>query len=115
MARRLIRPDGGLNDAALDRLRWLIGRAAAVGARHIVLPFVDGSSLASPAERGALSRLLNEALPAADRAGVELHLETDLPPAALADVMARAAHARLRVTFDMGNSAALGFDPAEEL
>jgi L-ribulose-5-phosphate 3-epimerase len=54
-------------------------------------------------------------LPAAEAANVELHLETDLGPADFAALLARVGHPLLRVNYDTGNSASLGYDPAEEV
>lgn len=97
-------------------LAWLVERAARLGARWIVLPHVDSSSLrAGPERERALELALREALPAAEAAGVELHLETDLPPGPFAALLERIDHPLVRANFDSGNSASLGYDPGEEL
>ena len=41
--------------------------------------------------------------------------QTDLPPQPFADLLARINSPRVTVNYDIGNSAALGFDPAEEM
>ena len=115
MVRRLVDRRGAIEPAALDDLRGLIARTAWLGAAHIVLPFVDASALPTPPERAGLAGLLAEVLPDAERAAVELHLETDWAPADLAEFVGRVGHRLLRVNYDIGNSASLGHDPAEEL
>ena len=115
MSVRLVEPDGCPNDAAMQHLRELLDRAALLGAHYVVLPFVDDSSLTSPKEIDGLLRVVEAIAPAAEGAGVDLHLETDLDPAALAQVYERASCPCLRVNYDTGNSASLGYDPTEEL
>ena len=115
MVRRLINPRGEVEQAVLDELRGLIENSARLGAAHIVLPFVDASALATLPERAGLEKLLAALLPDAERAAIELHLETDWVPRDLADFVGRIRHPLLRVNYDIGNSASLGHDPAEEL
>ena len=115
MARRLVSLRGDVEPAALDDARALLEKAAGLGAEYIVLPFVDASRLPTSPERAGLERLLGEVLPYAERVSVELHLETDWAPRELADFVGRFAHPLLRVNYDIGNSASLGHDPAEEL
>lgn len=110
----LVDREGRPQADALDHLRWLIGRAARFGIRYMVLPFVDRSSL-SPAGREALPQALAAVLPAAEAGGVELHLETDLPPTDFAALLTAIGHPLVKANHDIGNSASLGFDPTEEL
>src|SRR5207248_89521 len=46
---------------------------------------------------------------------VAIHVETDLPPAAYLCLLDRLPTQRIGVTYDIGNSASLGYDPSEEL
>ena len=115
MTKRLVRPDATADEGALAHLSWLIGRAAKLGITYIVLPFVDSSSLKTEAERAALPRILSGVLSQAKAVGVELHMETDLPPRAFAALLDRAGHSHLKANYDIGNSASLGYDQGEEL
>lgn len=115
MAHRLVSDGGRPEPDAIAHLDWLIGRAALVEARYVVLPFVDSSSLRSEAERAALIPVLRQLLAAAERAHVELHLETDFEPAALRATLDRIDHSRVKANYDIGNSASLGHDPDDEL
>lgn len=107
--------DGQPQPAMVDHLAWLLGRAAALGLWYVILPFVDVSSLKTPADHAAIKAILAQALPVAQRLGVEIHLETDLPPRAFRALLEAAGHPALKANYDIGNSASLGFDPEEEL
>lgn len=50
----------------------------------------------------------------AEDSGVEMHLVTSLDVTALAGLLARIPHPQLWVTYDTGNSAALGYDVLKE-
>ncbi|HSV29482.1 MAG TPA: sugar phosphate isomerase/epimerase family protein [Candidatus Omnitrophota bacterium] len=115
MQRRLIGADGRADKAVAEHLDWLIGRAALLGITYMVLPFVDASSLKTEDERAELATMLARLLPRAQAAGVELHLETDLPPDAFSALLSRVGHPFLKANYDIGNSASLGYDPNQEL
>jgi len=115
MTERLISRGGVPQAKPMAHLAWLIGRIGSLQARYLVLPFVDASSLVSPREREALATFLKTVAPAAEAAGVELHLETDLTPSEVVRLMEGLGEPSVRLTYDIGNSAALGRDPAEEL
>lgn len=115
MQRPLIGADAVANDDVVAHLEWLIGRAGRLGVTYMVLPFVDNSSLKTEAQRGALAAVLARVLPQAQAVGLELHLETDLPPAIFGALLRRINHPALKANYDIGNSASLGYDPDEEL
>lgn len=97
-----------------QRLEWLMGRCALLDINRIVLPFVDASAIGGEEDLAAVAAGLNSLAPAIDATNVELHLETALSPAGFAGLLARIVHPRVRVNYDSGNSASLGFRPAEE-
>lgn len=99
----------------VEHLKWLLGRANLLGLWYVILPFVDASSLKSDQDRTALKAILAEILPLAEQLGVEIHLETDLPPKPFAALLEEVGHPFLKANYDIGNSASLGFDPEEEL
>jgi L-ribulose-5-phosphate 3-epimerase len=115
MTARLLDDDGAVVDDNLRHLDRLIGCAGDYGVTYIVLPFVDASSPATPQQVAALPGALRRVLPAARSAGVELHLETDLPPAAFAALLGAIDDPLVKANYDIGNSASLGYDPQEEL
>lgn len=95
-------------------LAQLLDRAAELGARGIEIPCVDASEIRTVAEEEELARALVPALAQADRLGLEIGLETSLPPARFRALLERIGHSRIRANYDTGNSASLGYDPAEE-
>jgi L-ribulose-5-phosphate 3-epimerase len=98
----------------IETLVWLLGRCAKLGVRRVVLPFVDASRIDSDAELADVVAVLRRVLPELDAIGVELDLETSLPPDRFADMLARLPHAKVKVNYDSGNSASLGYHPTDE-
>lgn len=106
---------GRFDERSANQLRWLVERCADLGVEYIVLPFVDESVLAGPADTVALTAGLRRFLDNVMRYDVELHLETSLPPAEFRALLGAIGHPLVRANYDIGNSASLGFWPAEEL
>ena len=98
----------------IARLIWLLEQARQIGVTRMVLPFVDSSAVRDEADRAAVIDTLNRALPAARAAGIELHLETSLPPDEFAALLARIPDPLVKANYDSGNSSSLGYRPAEE-
>src|SRR4051812_30124094 len=96
-------------------LARLVAAAAAIGVEDVVIPCVDASSLKSADDEQRLCRSLATALPLAEAHGINLALETDLPPARFRSLLAAVGARNVTVNYDIGNSASLGFDPGEEL
>lgn len=95
----------------LDRL---IGNAARLGVRDIVVPCVDQSSLGDEDAQRRLVRALRPLVARAEGLGIHMALETDLAPKPFAALLDDIGSAAVTVNYDTGNSAALGHDPAEE-
>jgi L-ribulose-5-phosphate 3-epimerase len=96
-------------------LSQLITNAASIGVTDIVIPCVDQSSLKTAV---SVARFCDQIGPLADLAGtrnLKLCLETDLGPQEFGALLATIASPHVGVNYDTGNSASLGFDPAEEL
>jgi hexulose-6-phosphate isomerase len=98
----------------IGTLEWLLDRCRQLGAGRVVLPFVDASRIADQQDFDRVVATVNAALSAADRSGVELHLETDLSPSGFAQLLAQLEHPLVRVNYDSGNSASLGYDVRKE-
>jgi hexulose-6-phosphate isomerase len=95
-------------------LKRVIGTARDLGVTDIVIPCVDHSSLQDRAARNRLIEALRPALSDAEAAGVNLALESDLCPEDFLYILDRLPSPRLTVNYDIGNSAALGYDPEQE-
>ncbi len=96
-------------------LRWLLDRCRQADISRIVLPFVDGSRMETEEHMHRVAEMLRKLLPYAEAAGVEIHLETSLGPEMFAAFLGNLPHAFLKVNYDAGNSASLGYDVQEEL
>ncbi len=99
----------------MKHLQLLLKHASLLGARHVMLPFVDNSSLRNVQDTAPVIAMLKEALLWAEKENIGLHLETDLPPRAFRSLLDALPHPLIRATYDIGNSASLGYDPKEEL
>ena len=95
-------------------LHEVIKLAAEIGARRMVLPFVDQSRLTNEDEKQVALAVLRAALPHAKEHGVELHLEADFPPEEFAAFLSRLEDPFLKVNWDSGNSSGLGYVASEE-
>lgn len=98
----------------LERLQWLIGICPEMGVGRVVLPFVDNSRIATPQEQACVINYLRQVLPVAEANSVELHLETDLGPEPFKQLLSAIEHPLIKVNYDAGNSASLGYAPADE-
>lgn len=110
MQERLIDTNG-----AVEHLHWLMGRAALLPVVYMVLPFVDSSSLSTADQRHGLVELMRDAGAKAAGLGLELHLETDLAPAPFKALLDAIDNPAVRMNYDIGNSASLGYGAEEEL
>jgi hexulose-6-phosphate isomerase len=115
MSERLLTPEGELRDSVMAHLGWLLERARMVGAHYVMAPFVDDSRLRTEAEVDGFVAFLGAVAPMLDQSGVELHMETDLGPGVWSSALAQAPHPMIKVCYDIGDRASLGYDTAAEL
>jgi L-ribulose-5-phosphate 3-epimerase len=99
----------------IAHLIWLVGRCHQAGIRRVVLPFVDAARIDTPADERCAVEVVRQVLPFCAATGVELHLETSLAPHAFSSLLGHVPNPLLRVNYDSGNSASLGYDVASEL
>ncbi len=88
--------------------------ASELGCTDVVIPCVDASSLRHEDDRSRFVAALHDALPTAESAGVNLAIECDLDPSGVTALLEQAGSPRVTINYDIGNSASLGYDPAEE-
>lgn len=110
----LIRCTDAEREARERHLLNLLPIAQAVGARRIVLPFVDNSRMITSDERQSVLDSLRRILPVAQQHDVEIHLEADLAPQDFKEFLDRLPHPSLKVNWDSGNSSGLGYIATEE-
>jgi hexulose-6-phosphate isomerase len=101
---------------ALGMLAELIRVCPEVGVRQIELPLIGKSSVQEPEVMQQMAALLNDMGKFALSQGVELILESDLPPAGVASFLdLLQVDGALGVNYDLGNSAYWSFDAREEI
>lgn len=105
---------GAARDSLLADFQALIKSCAAVGIGVIVIPLVDDGSLATQAEENTLVELVAAYYDLLREHSVKIAYESDYPPQRLATFIQRFDLSLVGINYDLGNSAALGFDPKEE-
>jgi L-ribulose-5-phosphate 3-epimerase len=95
-------------------LKVLIENAAELGVRDIVIPCVDQSSMKTPEHQEQVVSSISKVLPLAEKKNIFLNFETDLAPRAFREFLNKLKSPNIKVNYDIGNSAALGYDPTEE-
>ncbi len=114
MHRPLTTGDRALRSEARGVLFDLICTAPSVGVHQIELPCIGAASLRAAAAAADAAALFRDLTPVLDAHQVDLLLELDLHPAAIAEFFRRIDSPRVGVNYDTGNSAYWGFDPVEE-
>lgn len=99
----------------LDDLKALLDACGQSGIVLVVLPLVDNGRLVSDAEEDALRQELLPLTPALRDSGVRVVFESDFPPARLRAFIDTFPPEAYGINYDIGNSAALGYDPREEI
>lgn len=111
----LLRVNSHDRNARLQMLEKLIFRCVKLGVKYIELPFVDNSAASSRADILELKEIMRDFGPIAKSGGVVLCLETDLGPSDFSELIQSIDHPNVRINYDIGNSASLGYDTTEEL
>lgn len=98
-----------------DVLADLIVAAHAVGADRILIPLLETSAVDTPELKREVALSLRSVVPMAERYGVTLGLEMEIPGPEYAKVIQSVGSARVRAYYDTGNSTAQGLDIAEDI
>ncbi len=101
--------------ARLAEFRAVIDSCGEMGIPLMVFPLVDNGAIESAAQLQALRRGFEEAVPWLRQARVRIAFETELPPGEVAELFEMFSSDCFGWNYDIGNSAAMGFDPAQEL
>jgi L-ribulose-5-phosphate 3-epimerase len=104
-----------LAESSKATLVQLIKNSLVLGVTDIVIPCVDKSSLDGKEARDQFTKMLQPVIKVAKNNNVNLSLETDLPPKSFLKLLECLDSSSVTVNYDIGNSAALGYDPVEEL
>ena len=104
-----------ISNKSLEILKLLILNAAILNVHDIVIPCVDNSSLYDDDSIERFIKAVKKTIPIIELNNINLSLETDLPPSSFSKLLKKLNSKKITVNYDIGNSAASGFDPEEEL
>ena len=100
---------------SLEVFVQLIKSADKLEIKDIVLPCVDQSSIKDEKLRGRFIEVLKDVLDFANENKVNISLETDLNPKQFNDLIEKLNSPCIKVNYDIGNSASLGYKFEDEL
>ena len=95
-------------------LKHALEQAARLNIIGIEIPMVDASRINALREEDELAKALEPGLETAFKRNIQIGLETSLNPDRFRNLLETIDHPALRANYDSGNSASLGYDPAEE-
>ena len=101
-------------DKSLATLDRLIKNASLIGVSDIIVPCVDKSSLKNKKDIDNFVNNIKLVIKTAETFNVNICLETDLEPKAFSNMLDMIGSINVTVNYDIGNSAAMGYDPVEE-
>ena len=107
--------DGQTREALIADLDLVLAACAALRIEFVVIPLVDNGKIEAPQQADVLLRVLLDRAASLSRHGTKIVFESDLPPAPLTELIARFPQDVFGINYDIGNSAALGFDCGEEI
>jgi L-ribulose-5-phosphate 3-epimerase len=96
-------------------LKMLLENGKELGIKDIVIPCVDQSSLKSDLDKEKFMERITPLAKEAEKLLINLSLETDLPPQEFHNLVKTLNLPAIKVNYDIGNSASLGYSPQEEL
>jgi L-ribulose-5-phosphate 3-epimerase UlaE len=96
-------------------LARLLNNAVSLGVKNIVIPCVDQSTLSDEKAVNRFIEQITKFITKIEDKNINLSLETDLEPKRFKELLDKLNSKNITVNYDIGNSAALGFDSDEEL
>lgn len=112
--RPFFREEGSIPAESVEVLENLIDYANRVGARYLEIPLLENSDISDKKKTALAVQIVGPAVKKAYEKGVILSFETSLPPLAFRTFLSTFNHPAVKATYDMGNSASLGYNPREE-
>ena len=85
-----------------------------LGVKMLMIPLVDNGSLQTEAQELLLLEFLTRYAQRFAELGIKILVESDFPPAQLEKFVSNLSNSTFGINYDIGNSAALGFDPVSE-
>ena len=107
--------DDKVAEESFKILERLLEASKVLKITDIVIPCVDQSSLKTKEAVNRFVEQITKIIPKIERQNINLSLETDLAPQPFIELLDKLNSKNITVNYDIGNSAALGFDSDEEL
>jgi len=85
-----------------------------IGIKMVVVPLVDNGRIENMDQEDELVSFLSDQMDVLKKLGIKIIFESDFPPSNLQRFINRLPVGQFGINYDIGNSAALGFDPVEE-
>jgi len=105
---------GSYQKKLIDHFYSVIEGCCRVGIKIIVIPLVDNGTIENENQSEILNRVLNSANDNMRASNLKIAFESDMSPAILKEFICRYDPELYGINYDIGNSASLGFRPAEE-
>ena len=106
---------GKARESLLLDLQNIITSCGLLGVEFIVFPLVDNGRLEDTEQVKSLIDGLSLFEPDLRKNSIKIIFESDLPPDSLKDFITRFSTVNYGLNYDIGNSAAMGFNPGEEI
>jgi hexulose-6-phosphate isomerase len=106
---------GDMQKSLIADLDLVVASCSRLGIEFVVIPLVDNGKIESAGQAEALLRILLDRTAALLKQGVKIVFESDLPPGELAQFIDKFPREVFGINYDIGNSASLGYDCADEI
>lgn len=102
-------------DIYLEIIKTMIKNLSILGGKDIVIPFVDNSRIKTREEENKIINFLKKLESCASKNNINICLETDLKPELFQKFLEKSNNEMVKVNYDVGNSASLGYKFSEEI
>jgi L-ribulose-5-phosphate 3-epimerase len=103
-----------LQEKNIEKFLSLMQNCSDVGFKRIIFPLLDKNKINSDKEIVNLIKIFDKKIiDPLNSLDIEIHFETSLSPEKEKQIMESLNHEKLKICFDMGNSASEGFDPVK--
>ena len=106
--------EGGKKEKLQMQFRMIVNACSLLGIKYIVVPLVDHGRIETSAYEFELKKFLAEQLSYIRQKSIKILFEIDLIPVEVKRFIDELPADQFGINYDMGNSAALGFEPEEE-
>ena len=107
--------NGERKSTLLSDFKNIILSCSQMGIGNIVIPLVDDGRLGNSSQEKSLFEGLSEVTPLLEKLKMQISLESDFEPDRLAKFFGMLEPEFFGMTYDIGNSASLGYDAGEEV